>query len=92
MPETYIIYWKLFEKELGYTYKWQNLFRSLTKDEFAEVKPIIESITFKEFYLNNRNDKISKLLEHYKITRDDVRKADNEYNDIKNKFSSNIGQ
>jgi hypothetical protein len=91
MPETYIIYRKLFEKELGYTYQWQDLFNSLTEDERAEVIPIIESNTFKDVHLNNQNDKISKLLQHYKITRDDVKKANNEYNVIKNKFNSNIG-
>ncbi len=86
MPETYIIFRKLFEKDLGLTLEWQKLFRSLSVDEKNEAKKIIELNDFRDLSLKTSNKKILKILEHYTITREDVKKSDEEYTLLKNKF------
>ena len=86
MPETYIIYRKLFEVELGLTHEWQKLFRSLNEKEFCEAKSVIETNDFKNLKKKPTNEKILKLLEHYTISRDDVRKSDKEYVELKEKY------
>jgi len=86
MPETYIIYRKLFEQELGLTEKWQMIFRSLEKEELQEAKSIIEQNDFTMLDEKTSNRKIKHLLEHYTVSRDDVRESDDEYVSIKKKF------
>ncbi len=86
MPEVYIIYRKIFEKELGYTLIWQRLFRSLTQNEFEEAKPIIESNQFKDYEQKTLNPKLLKLLRHYTLTRDKIRKTKKDYTVIKMKY------
>ncbi len=88
MPETFIVYRKLFEKDLGLTKKWQTLFRAIKKDSvlWAEASKIIEQSDFTNLADKTTNKKILSLLEYYTITRDDAEKSDNDYLALKNKF------
>lgn len=90
MPETYIIYRNVFE-ELGYTQKWSELFNDILSPEEIEIaKRIIETDDFKDLRAKTKNENILKLLSHYQITRDDVKKSDKEYRSIKKKFDKII--
>lgn len=85
MPETYIIYRKIFE-DLGYTQEWTRLYQSLSKDEQIEAHAIIETNDFKDFEAKTSNEKIKQLLIHYTITREEVKNSDSEYKSLKSKF------
>lgn len=87
MPETYIIYRKVFE-DLGYTQKWKSIYRTIRKDEkeWQETKEIIEKNDFKNIEKKTKNPKIRYLLQHYLITRDDVKSDDKHLNKLKAKF------
>jgi len=74
MPETYIIYRKLFE-ELGYTQQWQTSFRKLTEEELKIILPIIETGDFKNYEEQIQSPSLKKLMIHYTISRDIVKKA-----------------
>ncbi|HAO23409.1 MAG TPA: hypothetical protein DCQ37_24975 [Desulfobacteraceae bacterium] len=86
MPETYIIYRKIFEVDLGYTSIWQELFRSLNNEEFEEVRLIIESNDFGDYYQTIKNPKLIRLLSHYSISRKDVDNVEQDYEKLKRKF------
>ncbi|MCK6463091.1 MAG: hypothetical protein L6Q29_04745 [Candidatus Pacebacteria bacterium] len=86
MPEAYITYRKLFEVDLGYTKLWQELFRSLTAEEFEEVKPIIDSNDFRDINSKTKSHKIREILKHYTVNKDDVEKSDKEYKKLKAKY------
>lgn len=86
MPEAYITYRKLFEVDLGYTGIWQDLFRSLTPEEFEEAKPIIDSNDFRDINSKTKNPKIREILKHYTVSKDDVKKSDKDYQKLKAKF------
>jgi sulfur transfer complex TusBCD TusB component (DsrH family) len=88
MPETFIIYRKLFEEDLGLTKGWKALFRSIREDEklWPEAKMIIEQNDFSDLSEKTQNEEVLKLLEYYKITREEVKKSDSEYSDLKKKF------
>lgn len=88
MPETYIIYRKLFEVELELTEKWKNLFYSLTEEESIEAKAIIEKHDFTNLTSKTSNTKILELLTHYTISRKDVKESNKDYSLIKAKFDS----
>ena len=92
MPETYIIYRKLFEVDLGLTKKWQALYRSLTELELQEAKFIIDTNDFTNLTEKTANSKILHLLQHYTISRKDVKESDKEYNLIKKKFDTLINK
>ena len=64
MPETYIIYRKVFEVELGYTKIWKELFYSLTPEEFEEVKPIIETNDFKNYETKTTMQHRNSAMDH----------------------------
>ncbi len=85
MPETYIIYRKIFE-ELGYSQEWRKLYRSLSEEEREEAHSIIELNEFKEIESKTHNERIHQLLVHYTISREEVKKSDSEYQSIKSKF------
>ncbi len=90
MPETYIIYRKIFE-DLGYTQKWFDLFyNQLDEEEQAIAKNIIEINDFKDIQSKTNNEKILRLLSHYLITRTDVKKSDKEYKALKKKYDQII--
>lgn len=91
MPESYIIYRKLFEEDLGYTKNWLFLFREIKQDKerFEIVKPIIESNDFSNYQDYIQDEKLLALLQHYTITRDmanSLSVRDKSYNEIKNKY------
>lgn len=95
MPETYIVYRKLFEEELGYTEEWLTLFRKLrrtpSKNQFEEVKRLIEINDFSEIPpCLLKNAKMFELLKHYLITRGDVEKAKEkgDYGSLEDLFES----
>ena len=88
MPETFIIYRKLFEEELGLTDKWRKNYRVISKNEtlWNEVKPILENSEFTDISLTTSNKSILKFLEFYTITREDVKNNDDEYLKLKQKY------
>ena len=86
MPETYIVYRKLFEVDLGLTRKWQELFHSLSEKELQEAKFVIDTNNFTNLEEKTANPKILQLLQHYTVTREDVKQSDSEYLSIKKKF------
>ncbi len=86
MPEIYIIYRKLFEVDLGYTKIWQDLFRNLKPSELKKAKKIIEENDFREIASKTKNPKIRRLLKHYTISREDIKKSDEQYLYLKAKF------
>ena len=89
MPEAYIVYRKIFEEDLGYTLKWQETFRSLNKEEFEEVKPIIENNESRDYYQKTENPKFLELLKHYTLPRH-VTKEDKGYEKLKRKYDGLI--
>ena len=89
MPDTYIVYRKLFEEHLGYTPKWLNSFNNLNNDEFNIIRPIIEKNDFR--YLDDIKDpKLISILKHYTISRTSVKKYDSDYMKIKRVFDQLI--
>ena len=66
------------------------MFRSLSSEEFEEVRTIIEKNDFKGNFFKTKNPKLLELLNHYTISRDDVKKEDAEYKKLKNKFDKLI--
>jgi len=62
MPETYIIYRKLFEVELGLTPIWKKQFHSLNEQEKAEAKSIIEKNDFSNISNITKSKKILKKV------------------------------
>lgn len=88
MPETFIVYRKLFEEDLGLTQKWQTHYEALKNDtsDWQEAKEIIEKNDFTNLSKKTNNRKILNLLEYYTITRDDAEKSDNDYLLLKKKF------
>jgi hypothetical protein len=85
MPETYIIYRKLFE-ELKFTEHWQMIYRSFEPDERNEANNILEKNDFSNLEQKTSNQKILKLLQHYTITRGQVKESDKEYELLKEKY------
>lgn len=92
MPETFIIYRKLFEEDLGLTRKWQALYRSIKENEklWKEAKSIIEKNDFTNLKNKTKHKKLLHFLQYYTITRDDVKKSDSEYLELKKKFDNLI--
>jgi hypothetical protein len=88
MPETFIIYRKLFDEDLGLTKKWRALFRFIKNDItlWNEAKDILEENDFNNLQGKTSNKTIKTLLEYYTITREDVKKSDAEYLQLKKKF------
>lgn len=88
MPETFIIYRKLFEVDLGLTNKWKKLYQSVRKDEklWTKAQEIIEKNDFTNLKEKTKSKKLLHLLEYYTINRADVKKSDKEYVELKKKF------
>jgi len=89
MPETFIIYRKLFEEELELTPKWNSVFNAIKSDEklWEEARPILESSEFSNIENLTTNPILLNFFEFYKIKREDVKKSDNEYSKLKKKFN-----
>jgi len=74
MPETYIIYRKLFENELGFTLDWLKLFRTIKRSkQFDVLKPIIEENRFAKLNGDFKGKRLNEVIKHYKVRRDDVK-------------------
>jgi len=74
MPEPYIIYRKLFEKELGYTSDWLKLFRAIKRSkQFDVLKPIIEVNRFAKLNGHFKSKRLNEIVKHYKVNRDDAK-------------------
>lgn len=88
MPETYLIFRKLFDEDLGLTQEWKYLFSSqhLNQEEKELAKRIIERNDFSDFEQKTSNKKIHRLLNHYLVKREDVNKPDEEYEKTKHRF------
>lgn len=71
MPEAMIIYRFYFE-ELGMTDRWWHDFTSLTQEEEQQIKPIIERNVFTNIDEMDLLPAVRKVLEYYRITRDDA--------------------
>ncbi|MDT0646955.1 hypothetical protein RM545_09650 [Zunongwangia sp. F260] len=89
MPETFIIYRKLFEEELHLTSRWRAIFNTIRTDEklWEEAKPILETSEFSDTKGLTTNPILLNFLEFYTIKREDVKKGDNEYSKLKKKFN-----
>lgn len=88
MPETFIIYRKLFEEDLGLTKRWKTLFYSIRNNQklWPEAKDLIEKNDFLNLSVSTKNKEILNLLEYYTITREEVKKSDSEYLELRKKF------
>jgi len=88
MPETFIIYRKLFEEELQLTPKWKTVFNAIKSDEklWEVAKIILEKSDFSNVESETNNQVLLNFFEFYKIKREDVKKSDNEYKKLKKKF------
>lgn len=91
MPEAYLIYRKIFEEQ-GFTDQWSKEYEALTIVERCEANSIIEQNDFRRIELLTDNPSISRFLQHYSFTRDDVESAkrDGEYQSLKKKFDQLI--
>lgn len=89
MPETYIVYRKLFEKILGFTGEWLKDFESLNEQEKKILLPVIENKQF-ESKIQFENYKLDGILKHYKIKRDDIRKHNNSEQELKYHLTKNV--
>jgi len=87
MPETYLLFRFFFQKE-GYTQKWWSSFNSLTSQELAITKNIIEKNDFKHIEQITENAKILDVLKHYTISRDLIADSDSELSKLKRKFDN----
>jgi len=73
MPETYIVYRKLFEKELGYTEDWMKLFNSVQGlKEYDKLEPLIHNNSFANVNGHFNSKKINEIIKHYMINRDNA--------------------
>lgn len=71
MPEAMIIYRFYFEK-LGLTDRWWHDYNSLTIEEKEQINPIIEKNVFTHIDETNLSIAVRRVLEYYRITRDDA--------------------
>ena len=81
MPEAMIIY-RLFFEGVGVTDNWWRDFNALTDEEMELAKPIIESNVFTNTDAFPNNENIRRVLEYYRINRDDAETAMKRNSDI----------
>lgn len=74
MPEAMIVYRYYFEG-IGLTDEWWKQFKSLSEEQLNIAKPIIESNDFSDYEEHVDDSDILKLLEYYRITREEAEKA-----------------
>ncbi len=91
MPETYIVYRYLFEKNLKYTPVWKDeYYNFLNNEERLEARKIIIRNDFSSISTKTSNPKIQHFLWHYTIPRDSIDKTDIEYKKLKKQFDKLI--
>lgn len=85
MPETYIIYRKIFDSN-GKASQWRRIFRGLNADERSIAEKIIQTNDHRNFRFYDYDKNLKALFQHYDIDRDNAvafGKIDPEYNKIK---------
>jgi hypothetical protein len=94
MPETYLVFRKLFDEDLGYTSEWRFLFsdRYLDREEKDFAKKIIEENDFSNLEGKTNNKKVLTLLRHYQIKYDDVQGFDDELRKTKFEYDRLISE
>ncbi len=91
MPETYIVYRKVFEHEFKLTGVWRKQFDDLMHSQDADlVKELIISNDFKDLHERTSNEKILTFMNHYTIKRDDLSNLDADYKELKKKYDKLI--
>ena len=91
MPETYIVYRYLFEKNLKYTPVWKDEYYNLLNDEERlEAQEIVIRNDFSNISTKTSNPKIQHFLRHYTIPRGSIDKTDIEYKKLKKQFDKLI--
>ena len=78
MPEAMIIYRFYFEG-IGITEKWWKDFNSLTEKEMQIIRPIIERNNFSDIESQTDNINVLRVLQYYRITREDAEQAKDEH-------------
>lgn len=85
MPETYIIYRKVFDTN-GKADEWRRTFRNLNVDERSIAEKILQTNDHRNFQQHNHDRNLKALFQHYDIDRDNALvfgKIDPEYIKIK---------
>lgn len=90
MPETYIVYRSIFE-ESGLSQIWKNEFNAIRESHlWEEVKEILHTSDFKDLNTKTQNQDILTFLNHYTITRGDIKGKDNETEKVRQRFNKLI--
>lgn len=90
MPETYIIYRKIFE-ESGLTDIWrQDFYNMKDSGNWEETKRIIEESDFTNLESKTNKPDILSFLNHYIIKHDDIVKQDHDVKYTRKKFNELI--
>ena len=91
MPEIYIVYRSVFEKELGYTDIWKKEYNAIKQSSaWEEAKAIIETSNFTDIVNKTANPAIREFLRHYQIQRSTLKNEDKEYKSLKKQFDKLI--
>lgn len=91
MPEAYIVYRSVFEKEMGYTDIWKEEYRAIRETElWEETKEILENSDFSNIEEITANPVIKEFLRHYTIQRSTLRNEDSNYRKLKNDYDKLI--
>jgi hypothetical protein len=87
MPETYIVYRKVFE-EAQLTNRWRDEFNKVRGSEDWQIaQSIIHENAFKSINMESVPERLRPLLTHYIITRDDLESQDQELDMLKKEYS-----
>ncbi len=91
MPEAYIVYRSVFEKEMGYTGIWKEEYRAIRETElWDETKQILENSDFSNIQEITTNPIIKEFLRHYSINRSTLKNEDPNYKKLKNEYDKLI--
>lgn len=95
MPETYIVYRSVFEKEdkenLGYTKYWSKEYDIISKSvHWEEAKLIIETNEFSDIEEKSTNPIVREFLRHYQIKRGTLKNEDKAYKSLKKQYDKLI--
>lgn len=89
MPETYIVYRKVFE-QAGWTLRWKEDFSRLNDEELTIAKEIICSNQFNVYPIKKYSNNFKKLINHYTVSRGDIEKKDFEIKKLRKRYDSLI--
>ena len=95
MPETYIVYRSVFEKEdrehLGYTKYWSKEYDIISKSNYwEEAKAIIETNDFSNIEEKTTTPIVREFLRHYRIQRSTLKNEDQGYKALKKQYDKLI--